>query len=258
MISNDPGMIFRLELLIKSIKLFSSKNVFFSVVINGNEKKLFNKKIKLETTTIGNKYISKNSDLYFCPYHWSIPYPSRWFIDPKEDMCVFIDADMVACSSTDDLYKLEKNMIHGVSAYQVHLEKKEWEALGLFEFNVRNYINFGMVVVPSYLKNQIGDEMLKCVPKVFNFFKNKRYFSGQVALACAMQNLNLKINILPKKFNWYDTWPAGKTEEIIFLHYFNKKDGTNSAEQITYNKNKDKYFHIINEILQKTSNKTFM
>ena len=68
MISDDRlDMMFRVELLMKSIKKFSKNSVHFSVVINSQKRaglREMNYDPCLSPKTIDNKYISKNAEVF--------------------------------------------------------------------------------------------------------------------------------------------------------------------------------------------------
>lgn len=223
MINNKPDMVFRAELLIRSIKYFSNDLPSeFSIVVNKNDKNLWKSGYNLNLTSgnIDNKYISLNADVFECPFHWSVPMPSRWFIKPKMDTCVFIDADIIACKDLAELYNLEKNVLHGVTTHKKHMQEYQWNLIGFNENDLKSYFNFGMLVVPSKYILDIGNKMLDNVLKIMDMFPEHAYFSGQIALAYTLKELAIPLNVLPNKFNWYDLLPENNNKEIIFLHYF--------------------------------------
>lgn len=217
MISDNPTMRKQTELLIRSIKLFSKgKPTAFSLVIQGFEKSSIKKPLILPKIDYKYKYLSSATDVYYCPYYWELGAPCRWFIEPKMDMCVLIDVDMIACNDLSSLYELDKDTIHGVTAFNTtKLRDKEWESIGVER---KNYFNFGMIVVPSKYLHEIGNKLFDVYPEMSKKFNN--YYSGQISLAYIMKNM--KKNILPQKFNWYDKLPFEGRDKIIFLHYFSK------------------------------------
>lgn len=235
MISDTPEMIFRTEMAIRSIKRFSNNNeVAFSIVVNG-EQKIFPKNIIKNQERIKSKYLLNNAEIYECPCYWSIPFPSRWFIEPKMENCVFIDVDMIACKDLTPLYNLEKQVVHGVKAGKQAMTDEEWESIGFNKKDLDFYFNFGLVVVPSEHIEKIKKMMLVNVLKISNKFKEHYYFAGQIALAYSLKELGLQMNSLPNKFNWYDFWAFDKNyeKEILFLHYLSNRDGAVNLKKIS-------------------------
>ena len=255
MVSNEKSMLFRAELLIRSIKKFSyNKPVVFSLVINGTQNSEIDKNLKLIDCTVENDYISKNSSVFYCPYHWKIPFPSRWLIDPKMETCIFIDADVIACNDLSQLYNLEKNKIHGVTAFDNKiLSSEKWKKIGFFEDDLKNYFNYGVVIVPSKYVSNIGKEILNNFLKIKNIFKEQEYFTGQITLAYVLKKMNLPVNILPNKFNHVDMLLPNKIEEIIFLHYILNKKNISKISDL-FIRSENKYM----ELIRKTANKIYL
>lgn len=132
------------------------------------------------------------------------------------DMCVFIDVDMIACNDLSPLYELDKDTIHGVTAHNTTvLSDEEWKSIRVEK---ENYFNFGMVVVPSKHLHEIGNKLFDVYPEMSQRFSD--YYSGQISLAYITKNM--KKNVLPQRFNWYDKLPFEGRDKIIFLHYFKK------------------------------------
>ena len=223
MISDNQEMAFRVELLIRSIKKFSNQPTTFSVIVNGTENKPLTLPLNLTVGTIGNKYVADNAEIHRCPYHWLIPAPSRWFIKPKSDPCIFIDADMIACRDLTPIYNLSKDYLHGVTALNSHLNANQWKSLGMESSDLERYFNFGMLVIPNKYMIDIGTKMFDHIQKITSSFPEHQYFAGQIALACTLKELKVPLNVLPKKFNWYDLLPPQNLEEILFLHYMSNQ-----------------------------------
>lgn len=221
LISETPEMLFRTEFLIRSIKRFSKDfPVFFSIVVNGYSDTHLIKPC-LSKGRVDNSYIVKNAEILRSPFKWHLPIPHRWFVEPKSEVCVFIDADMIACQKLDSLFDLDKGVFHGVEAYKNHLTLQEWRSLGI-EKDLR-YFNFGMLVVPSHQLRAIGECLLEITKEVVEAYKSHYYFAAQIALAKAIHILNIQTNCLPKTFNWFDLWPESDLSQILFLHYMNNK-----------------------------------
>lgn len=232
MISENPIMIRQCDLLIKSLKFFSNKEIYFSIVLQGNELNLPSKPNTIEKIDIYNykkifncsmsSFLINNCEFYFCPQNWMLGMPCRWFIEPKSETCIMIDVDMLACNNLDPVYELS-NRIYGVKARKNKdmMSKENWQKIGFSEEDVYNYyINFGLVIVPSIYLQKIGLELFE------NYQKMKKlhdYYAGQIALAYAIKKLSLPISLLPKKFNYYDLDEFPGRENILFLHLLQNK-----------------------------------
>lgn len=223
-ISDTCEMKFHAETLMRSIMYFSKQHVYFTIVVNGECSGPINKPIKLSKSNIDNLFISEHAEILSCPYHWLVPAPSRWFVEPKAETCVFIDADMIACKDISPLFNLDKKSIHGVTAYNVPISRFDLQSLGLFNSNdYKYYFNFGMLVVPSEYMLTIGNMMMDVLPVVLCKFKKYEYFAAQISLAYVLNNSGLNKNILSQEFNWYDFLPEKNLDDILFLHYINNK-----------------------------------
>jgi len=217
-------MKFQAETLMRSIMYFSKQDVYFTIVVNGECCGPINKPIKLSSSNLDNFFISKHAEILSCPYHWLVPTPSRWFVEPKAETCVFIDADMIACKDISPLFDLDKKCIHGVTAYNVPISRFDLQSLGLFNVSdYKYYFNFGMLVVPSEYMSTIGNMMMDVLPVVLCKFKKYEYFVAQISLAYVLKNSGINKNVLPQEFNWYDLLPEKNLDNILFLHYINNR-----------------------------------
>lgn len=242
LISDNEQMCFQAELLMRSIMYFSPKDIKnnFSVVVNGNKSGSLGNCVSLSKYNTSNSFINKNAEVFCCNYHWIVPTPSRWFLEPKDKNCVLIDSDMIACKDLTPLYDLKKDCFYGVPAFKIPMTQREWSQIGFFnKIDFLNYFNFGMLVVPSDLMRVIGEMMLNILPVILKKFKKYEYFSAQVALAYILKNLQVKKEILSKNFNFYDinqlSFVDDKSEldDIIFLHYMkNRRHFVNLKDSI--------------------------
>lgn len=225
LVSDKSDMWFRMELLVRSVrKEAHGRPCHFSVVVNDNEPGPFASPLRLVKREIPNRFLARHVEAFRCPYHWSVPAPSRWFLEPKADRCVFIDVDMIACKDLGPLYDLDPETVHGTTAYSTALPMRDWERIGFGKENMKFYFNFGMVVVPSRHVRSVGDRMMENVPKFMEMFPSHRYYGGQIALAYTLEELGLPRNVLPSAFNWYDLLPfPSDPSEILFLHYFSRQ-----------------------------------
>jgi lipopolysaccharide biosynthesis glycosyltransferase len=231
-------MKFQAETLMRSIMYFSKQDVYFTIVVNGECSGPIKKPMKLSKSNIDNSFISKHAEVLSCPYHWLVPTPSRWFVEPKAETCVLIDADMIACKDISPLFDLDKKCIHGVTAFDstsnipisnsnwqpLGLSQSDWRSLGFFDNNdYKYYFNFGMLVVPSEYMLTIGNMMMDVLLVVLCKFKKYEYFAAQISLAYVLKNSGINKNVLPQEFNWYDLLPEKNLDNILFLHYMNNK-----------------------------------
>jgi hypothetical protein len=259
MISENPSMIAQCDLLVKSIKFFSKNHeIYFSIVLQGNENKLPNKPNTIEK--IENKdckklfncnitnYLLNNCEFYFSPQFWNLGMPCRWFVKPKLKNCIMIDVDMLACNDLAPVYGLQ-NQIYGVKAKKNKeiISENSWRSIGFSDQDIQNYyINFGFVVVPSIYLEKIGIELFE------NYQKMKKlhsYFAGQIALAYAIKKLNLPMQLLSNKFNYYDLNEFLGREEILFLHLLENK--------LYYKENikiENKYLKLVRQIKKEIEN----
>jgi len=241
LISEKPEMLFQTELLIRSVKKFSQNRIsHFSIVVNGEQDTSSIVYPSLTRGTIRNKYIAANAEIWRSPYYWEIPIPHRWFIEPKSDTCVFIDADVIACGDLEPLYNLDKNVFHGVPAYKNHLSEKDWADLDVRETS--NYFNMGMLVVPSKYLRVIGEAMMNIMDDVLRNYHEHYYFAGQIAVTKALHDLQIEVNHLPSQFNWYDLNFPQNLDNILFLHYISNK---NQVLNSNIDRSKNEYLDII-------------
>ena len=227
LISDNEQMCFQAELLIRSIMHFSPKDIKnnFSVVVNGNKSGPLGKSVELSKYRLNNNFINNIAEVLYCEYHWLVPTPSRWFITPQDKTCVFIDVDIVACKDLSSFYELKDNCIYGVAALKIPMSNFEWSQLG---FNQNkdfiNYLNFGMLVIPSNLMSKIGLRLIENLPIILKKFKRYEYFAAQIALAYVFKNLDVPKVILPQIFNFFDTNETlDDLDNVLLLHYMKNR-----------------------------------
>lgn len=251
-ISDTPYMLKQAERLIKSIKFFSKKKpTEFSIIIQGYDRSPIINPIPLPKIKIPNKYLSLNCDIHYCPYFWKLGAPCRWHINPKMDQCVFIDVDMIACNDLSPVYELDKNAIHGVTAFKTDiLTDNQWDSLGISKKERLFYFNFGFIVVPSKKMKDIGDKMLKYYSWIAKEYND--YYAGQICLTYICKELGIKRNILETKFNYYDKLPIFDVNQILFLHYLSNRE-TIDKEEFESNA----CTKLVGDVIQKFSNIKF-
>jgi hypothetical protein len=228
LLSEKPDMLFSADFLMKSVRRYAAgRPVQFSAVVNGDETTStgwIERPFKLKPGKIDHPAF-KEVEVWRSPYHWEMPVPSRWFIPPRSDTCVFIDADMIACRDLGPLYSLNRESVHGVPAYNTVMPIEKWNLLKFNYDDLKYYFNFGLVVVPAQYMTLIGHRLLRIMPFVLERFPEYHYFAGQIALACALRQMGLNRCPLPGSFNWYDILPPPEDlDSILFLHYMSNRD----------------------------------
>lgn len=257
-ISETSNMMFQTELLINSILYFSPpvKNLYFSIIVNGEKSGPINKNLKLTKHKLKNNFLNKHADIFASEYHWLVQSPARWFITPKDKKCVFMDVDMIACKNLSSFFKLKENCIYGVNAIKIPMTHNEWNKLGFFNENdFKYYFNFGMLVIPSYLMTIIGNMLIDLLPIIMSKFKKYEYFATQIAFACILKKLNVKKQSLPIFYNFVDTNKEVDLNKIIFLHYITNRKLFTNLNNIVKNVEENKYTKKVNSIIKKFYNK---
>lgn len=229
MISETASMLYQTELLIKSIKKYSKVPQNFSLVVQGYELSSRKQPIPLVPIKITNKYINENAEVLYCPYYWRLGTPCRWFIEPKSEMCVFIDVDIIACNDLSSLEELDKNTIYGNTAYFSPLNDQEWLSLEIEKNEQQFYFNMGLIISPSKYIKIIGNELLRIYPEIENKFPDCCYYAGQISLTYIVKKMKIPRKVLEEYTHWYDVCPFESMKKTpMFLHYFTNRNNNHN------------------------------
>lgn len=236
-VSDDPKIMFRLELLLRSLKHFAGRDYHFSTVLTGRE---VSRKWSKESMAVADSnvrqhvqraypYVAKHSEVFYCPYHYVTHPPCRWFVPIQSDPCVFIDADVLCCSSLEPLAELSKDRVRGLTVYSNDIDYPIWLKLADFrEEDMQFYFNYGVVVVPQQFIPTIGEELFTSLPSVENTLTERfSYYAGQVGLCRALKVLKIRRGLLPMRFNFADCMShnhySDEFSKLVFYHYFTNK-----------------------------------
>lgn len=236
-VSEDALILFRLEILLRTLKKYAQTDFHFTTVFTGKQRTYGWAKDKMAVSHEGGMetirkiapYIAENSEILFCPYHYSFHPPCRWFVEPKSDPCIMIDADVLCCSALHSIEAMSKDRVRGLTAYGDHLTLEEWNKIGRWkEQDLQYYFNYGVVIVPNQFLRQIGDTLYDCMLEIEHKTPEKhRYYVGQIALAEAMNRLKTPRSTLSMKYNFADCvdvrYYRNEFDNVVFLHYFTNK-----------------------------------
>ncbi len=211
---------------------------------------------------ITDKYILDRADIktydnregYDPPWLGGLP---RWRVQPKSDVCIFVDADMLVCSDIRPLF-VNANCVRGMIAYHSPFLGQEfasssmmcwrllYEKLGmdfpntLYEYSNKEgdltpyYINYGCIVVPSKYMTEIGNKIENIIHTLHDFQPN--YFNGQIAFTIVLNSLSIPTEALSPRFNFFefdkliDLYPEEFKKCVLFHWFFEKKNINNKRE----------------------------
>jgi hypothetical protein len=227
-------MFFQTECLIKSLKRFSKIDFFVTIIITGVE--------SVNLIEIIQKYPILNDVEILCSnINYKKHPPVRWNVQLKADV-IFIDCDVLVCNTLQNLSC--KDAISGVLAHDSPFFMDEWMQIfnGLkIKFSgetfkttdtkkeIPFYVNYGMIMTQTHIVNEMRVQLQKNIDKVMSFWKTSNsYFVGQIALTVTIEELNIKKEILPVRYNypdysWYDKNYSEELNKMVFYHYLNGK-----------------------------------
>lgn len=233
-------------LLIASIKSLK-ENHFITAVITGSQKlseEIIFKNEKKEEQ-LREKFellLDDNIEIYFSSLLFLDHPPVRWFVEPKQEVCVFLDVDMIACSSLVTIEReiLNCNCIAGVLAHSCEFDFLWWNKIFQivnvnFPFNFYKtllgnlspfYINFGFIIMTKEIFHKIKKTYIDFIDVLIaNKTYKDLYFLPQISLALTIEKFNLQKKILPLRYNYPD-------------YILDRKSNTSNSKKITV----DKYF----------------
>lgn len=196
-----------------------------------------------------------NSEGYDPPWLGGLP---RWKVEPKGDVCVFVDADMLAFSDLSPLFS-DVDRVRGMIAFQSPFLGQEfapssmmcwrllYEKLGidfptpLYGYSNKEgdltpyYINYGCVVVPARHMAEVGGKIEGTIHALHKFQPN--YHNGQIALAVVLNSLDVPRGTLGPRFNFleYDKLVGLYPEEFdncVLFHWCYQKKSVGTKRQL--------------------------
>lgn len=229
----SSNYLFLVETLVRSLVKFGKLDFFADLVVLNADKL-----IRIDEF----KYISRYCDVSYSIKRHEDHYPPRWFIKPKSDVCVFLDFDILICSSIKPLVDIcvKEEKFCAVPAIKSSIGLEEWHRLFAL-CNVKfphkmiktqdgsispYYVNYGMLAMPAKFVNSIKEVILKNV-EIVKRFTSQPYFIGQISLAISLAQTDTPTLILPKRFNYTDNLDDNVEKEeldnIVFYHMLELK-----------------------------------
>ena len=157
--SPDKGKFVKLSL--ESFDKFSCTDYYSSLIVNSPGK--------------GSLYVNKDIDVIYDNSHYKDHPPTRWSIEPKSEVCLFIDYDVIVRSDIRPLVEICKqtNSICGVIAYECNINKYlfqrafkecgvpyiESKKTWIGKTPIPKYYNYGVLAVPSKWLKVIHDPL---------------------------------------------------------------------------------------------------
>lgn len=195
-----------------------------------------------------SSYINNKADVVIETTDYRNHPPSRWHIEPKSDVCLFLDYDICVKSDINQMLDLckETESLCGVLAYKkntlkikesfqaCNVEYLENNTTWIDKKPIPTYYNYGVLAVPKLWLKNISKVIDFNITKL-NMLANKlndnelRQHVGQIALATVIKQLNVPVTNLPLRFNYPDNFvelseefPEEK-ENVVFLHCLTKR-----------------------------------
>jgi hypothetical protein len=221
-VSERTEMFLHVELFLRSLHLFNPPEEFpLSLVITTGRCSDTLRLSKKFPASISRQfpYIAEHAELFTANADFVDHPPVRWLIEPKCDQVVFVDADMLVCRSLDGV--VAKDRAYGVLAHRNPLSEETWRRLFAgrgIEYPSETYlplqnqtqekcpwyVNYGFVAFPRDYFCSICEEMPRYIEWVMEKTANS-YFTGQIALTLCVYGSNLKLGLLPLRFNYPDS-----------------------------------------------------
>jgi hypothetical protein len=248
------------------LKFLNNKNIIPHILyIASYDKSLFinhsinsltnNGKVFFEATVIFNtpekkkENYSINSlskvDIIHSPLHHKEHPPSRWFLDFKSKICLFLDYDIVCLKDIRKLINIcnQTNSLCGVLAYKFNIDKNlfkecfkkcgadyiETKETWLDKVSIPRYYNYGVLAMPVhliyYMRNELQENIniINDLATSLNDTQLKKH-AGQIALSITIEKLKVPTTDLDISYNCPDIAPehAFKTNSVVFWHNLKK------------------------------------
>jgi len=200
----------------------------------------------MSTKKISIKY----TDILEDKSHFVDHHPTRWFVKPKSDVCIFLDYDIFVMSSLKTLVetcKIEQKLC-GVMVYDQPIKKetlevafkdcgveyKENASTWKHERKIPRCYNYGVLAAPVQIVEKIKNQLAKNILIINETSKKLKshdlaYYTGQVALSITIHQLNIPVKDMPLRYNFPDCIPEidikfpEEKENVICLHSLTKK-----------------------------------
>jgi len=233
-----PNMQINAKFCIESIRRFSGfENFYTTLVVPDHEKDhldswFYKKKCEV--------YAYKYNNNFHCPWNFG----PRWYIEPKSEFYLALDADVICLNTIASIQKLIKNKsFNAVSAVSCPFDlnpfdmwRKLFEAAGLIFPNktysyrekrsIKNksiddyspfYPNCGVLLLNSCLLKDIKKACPEIV-KIVDRFCRKNYYFPQIVSSLLIYYCNFEINELESNWNSLETFD-NHSPEVIFYHH---------------------------------------
>lgn len=229
-ISNTRNMIFRCEILRRSLVKYSNLDFNFHVVVTTDSPiskwlpyydKSFTEEIRLK-----NYSLVENSFIWRSNCHWKNHMPVRWYVPCESNKIIFIDSDIIVVGDLSESIESKEEDISGVPIYSSNIPISIWK-----KHILENYVNThdweNKITELNY--NFYTSITKEFIPACFNFgflvFNRKNYeeikntfvynvgyftgldldkgnkFAAQLALTSTIFQLSLKLKKLSLHYN---------------------------------------------------------
>ena len=167
--------------------------------------------------------------------------PTRWFLDLKSQVCIFLDYDILTMSNVYSLIDLcyNTNTLCGVLAYKCKIKKdlfhmcfeqcgvfyKECRETWIDKVSIPKYYNYGVLAVPKHIVHRMRGPLKDNIKKINDLAnstndKELKRHTGQIALAVTIEKLKIPTTDLDIKYNYPSFLPYNKS--MVFYHNLTK------------------------------------
>jgi hypothetical protein len=163
----------------------------------------------------------------------------RWDIEPKSELVVGLDSDVLAMSDYSNGLKQCLNYdVSGTLAHQAGLTLDEWKQLfedANIEYPPKLYPTlYDGTMTPYYLNNGLVAlrsehvegmrEQTKRMLKIINKRHHDLFYIVQVATSLAIHKLNLNRQLISETFHQLETRDPNPSDQTVFFHYNGSKN----------------------------------
>ena len=222
-----------IKLSLESFEKFSRTDFHSTLIINTPEQGNWKGNFHI------NRDWTKDLEIIFDDSHYKDHPPTRWSVEPRSEVCIFIDHDIVVRSDIRPLVEICKqtNSICGVIAYNCKIKnslfRKAFEECGvpyikrkktwIGKIPIPKYYNYGVLAVPSTWLKVIHDPLSDNIKIINRLSKETQDYylckhGGQVALAITLEQLNVPTIDLDIKYNYPNTKNIYSKQTTICNH----------------------------------------